>query len=42
VPLRNHEAEIIGVLQLLNARDGACNIVAFSETDQRLVESLAS
>ncbi len=42
VPLRNHEAEIIGVLQLLNARDGAGNIVAFSETDQRLAESLAS
>jgi HD-GYP domain-containing protein (c-di-GMP phosphodiesterase class II) len=42
IPLRNHEAEIIGVLQLLNARDEAGNIVAFSETDQRLAESLAS
>ncbi len=42
VPLRNHEAEIIGVLQLLNARDDLGNVVAFSETDQRLAESLAS
>lgn len=42
VPLRNHEAEIIGVLQLLNARNESGNIVPFSETDQRLTESLAS
>ena len=42
VPLRNHEAEIIGVLQLLNARDDLDQVVAFSETDQRLAESLAS
>ena len=42
VPLRNHEAEIIGVLQLLNARDDLGKVVAFSETDQRLAESLAS
>ena len=42
VPLRNHEAEIIGVLQLLNARDELGNVVAFDETDQRLAESLAS
>jgi HD superfamily phosphodiesterase len=42
VPLRNHEQEVIGVLQLLNARDELGNVVAFSETDQRLAESLAS
>lgn len=42
VPLRNHESEIIGVLQLLNARDELGNVVPFSETDQRLAESLAS
>jgi HD-GYP domain-containing protein (c-di-GMP phosphodiesterase class II) len=42
VPLRNHESEIIGVLQLLNARDDLGNVVPFSETDQRLAESLAS
>ncbi len=42
VPMRNHDGEITGVLQLLNARDEAGGIEAFSEADQRLVESLAS
>ncbi len=42
VPLRNHETEVIGVLQLLNARDELGQVVPFSETDQRLAESLAS
>jgi HD-GYP domain-containing protein (c-di-GMP phosphodiesterase class II) len=43
VPMRNHEREIIGVLQLINARDPASGeIVEFSPSDQRLAESLAS
>lgn len=43
VPMRNHEGEIIGVLQLINAMDpGASKVRAFSEADQRLAESLAS
>ena len=42
VPLKNHESEVIGVLQLLNARDELGVVVPFSETDQRLAESLAS
>ncbi|MES1194933.1 MAG: GAF domain-containing protein, partial [Opitutus sp.] len=43
VPMKNHEDEIIGVLQLINARDRTTGAtVAFSETDQRLAESLAS
>jgi HD-GYP domain-containing protein (c-di-GMP phosphodiesterase class II) len=43
VPMRNHEHEIIGVLQLINAQDLASGeIVAFSYSDQRLAESLAS
>ncbi|HEX6528482.1 MAG TPA: HD domain-containing phosphohydrolase, partial [Burkholderiales bacterium] len=42
VPMRNHEHETIGVLQLINARDREGGIVAFSESDQRLAESLAS
>jgi len=43
VPMRNHENEIIGVLQLINATDPATGeIVAFSASDQRLAESLAS
>jgi HD-GYP domain-containing protein (c-di-GMP phosphodiesterase class II) len=43
VPMRNHEGEPIGVLQLLNAQDPRTGeIVAFSASDQRLAESLAS
>ena len=43
VPMRNHEYETIGVLQLINAHDPRSGeIVAFSPSDQRLAESLAS
>ncbi len=43
VPMKNHEDEIIGVLQLINAKDRVTGeIVPFSEADQRLAESLAS
>ncbi len=43
VPMKNHDDEIIGVLQLINAKDRRTGeIVAFTETDQRLAESLAS
>jgi HD-GYP domain-containing protein (c-di-GMP phosphodiesterase class II) len=43
VPMRNHENEIIGVLQLINATHPASGeIVPFSPSDQRLAESLAS
>jgi len=43
VPMKNHENEIIGVLQLINATDPRTGeIVAFSASDQRLAESLAS
>jgi len=43
VPLANHENEIIGVLQLINALDPKTGeILPFSAADQRLAESLAS
>lgn len=43
VPMKNHENEIIGVLQLINAQDRANGeIIAFSAADQSLAESLAS
>ena len=43
VPMRNHEGEAIGVLQLINAQDPRSGeIVPFSASDQRLAESLAS
>ncbi|MFT4553714.1 MAG: HD-GYP domain-containing protein (c-di-GMP phosphodiesterase class II) [Chlamydiales bacterium] len=43
VPMKNHENEVIGVLQLLNAKDEKTGeTVPFSKSDQLLVESLAS
>ncbi len=43
VPMKNHENEIIGVLQLINSQEPASGeVVAFSDADQRLAESLAS
>lgn len=43
VPLRSHEGEVIGVLQLINALDPPSRAPRpFSEQDQRLVEALAS
>lgn len=43
VPMRNHEGEIIGVVQLINALDSNTNGVrAFSKDDQQLLESLTS
>jgi HD-GYP domain-containing protein (c-di-GMP phosphodiesterase class II) len=43
VPMRNHELEIIGVLQLINARDSATGEVKeFTKDDQQLLESLGS
>jgi HD-GYP domain-containing protein (c-di-GMP phosphodiesterase class II) len=43
VPMKNHEGDIIGVLQLLNATDPATGrVTTFSIEDERLAESLAS
>jgi HD-GYP domain-containing protein (c-di-GMP phosphodiesterase class II) len=42
IPMKNHEGEIIGVLQLLNACDKLGIPIAFTVEDQRLAESLAS
>lgn len=43
VPMKNHEGEIIGVLQLINAIDSATKqVVPFSLADQSLAESLSS
>ena len=41
VPMRNHESEVIGVLQLINALDDG-RVVPFSAPAQQLAESLAS
>ena len=43
VPMKNHDRELIGVLQLINARDPETgDIIPFSQADQSLAESLAS
>ncbi len=43
VPMKDHEGEVIGVLQLINATDPVTGQVTdFSPSDQRLAESLAS
>ena len=42
IPMKDHEGEIIGVLQLLNAQDENRKVIAFNNEDQRLAESLAS
>lgn len=42
VPLINHEGDVVGVLQLINALDPQKNVIAFSKEDQHLAESLAS
>ena len=43
VPLKNHEEEIIGVLQLLNAQDiKTKKVIPFSDSVQKSVEALSS
>lgn len=43
VPMKNHEGEVIGVLQLINAQaPDSQDVVSFSMADQSLAESLAS
>lgn len=42
VPMRNHEDDIIGVLQLINAMDDAGEVIPFSPEVQRLAEAFAS
>jgi len=43
VPMSNHEGELIGVLQLINAKDPLTGAIrAFSATDQRFIEALAA
>ena len=43
VPMRNHDGDVIGVLQLLNATNPANNtVIAFSQDYENLSESLAS
>ena len=42
VPLKNHEGDVIGVLQLLNAKNAAGDVIDFTSEVQPVVEALAS
>lgn len=42
VPMENHESQVIGVLQLINAMDADSQIIPFAGRYQRIIESLAS
>ena len=42
VPLKNHENEIIGVMQLINAQNENGDVISFNDEMQEQVESLAS
>lgn len=43
VPMQDHEDQVIGVLQLFNAIDSSTGqVVAFSQEDESLIQSLAS
>lgn len=43
IPMKSHENEIIGVLQLINAQDKRTReIIPFSEEDEKVAENLAS
>lgn len=43
IPMKNHESEVIGVLQLINAIDkDTGEIIAFSKSNQDIVEALTS
>lgn len=43
VPMKDHEGELVGVLQLINAKDPKTGVTRpFSDTDQRFIEALAS
>jgi HD-GYP domain-containing protein (c-di-GMP phosphodiesterase class II) len=42
VPMKDHAGHVIGVLQLINAKDADGTVGPFSDADQSLVESLAS
>ena len=42
IPLLNYSDEVIGVLQLINAKDDAGEVISFTKEVQRTIEALAS
>jgi HD-GYP domain-containing protein (c-di-GMP phosphodiesterase class II) len=42
VPMRNHDGEVIGVLQLLNKQNSNGDIIEFDKDDEKLILSMSS
>ena len=42
IPLENHNADIIGILQIINAEDEAKKVIAFSHNDEKMMLHFAS
>ncbi|WP_428024970.1 HD domain-containing phosphohydrolase [Arcobacter sp.] len=42
IPMKNHDDDVIGVLQLLNKMDSNGNTITFTNDDKQLIESMAS
>lgn len=42
IPLKNHEDEVLGVIQFINAMDASKNIVSFTDEHKTMLSSLAS
>lgn len=42
VPLKDHNDEVVGVIQLINAQDDAGHIVSFDHSQQMMVEALSA
>ena len=42
IPLENHNSDIIGILQIINAEDEAKNVIAFSQNDEKMMLHFAS
>jgi response regulator RpfG family c-di-GMP phosphodiesterase len=42
IPLKNHNEDIIGILQIINAQDEAQNVIAFSANDEKMMLHFAS
>ncbi|PKN72245.1 MAG: metal-dependent phosphohydrolase [Candidatus Cloacimonetes bacterium HGW-Cloacimonetes-3] len=42
IPLKNHEDEVLGVIQFINAMDADKNIVSFTDEHKTMLSSLAS
>ena len=42
IPMIDHDGEVIGVMQLINAQDESGNVIAFDKENEHIITSLAS